>query len=83
MSMVSKISENDEKKYLPFIPGNDENIDARKVKNFEKGGYGMKLLKISEEIKLSKNKFYEDKAAYKERKAPPNRVFLDSSGNPI
>lgn len=43
----------------------------------------MKMLKLSEDIKQSKNKFYQDKAAYKERKAPPHRVFLDCSGNPI
>ena len=43
----------------------------------------MSMMKLSENIKQSKNKFYEDKMAYKDQKAPPGRVFLDCNGNLI
>jgi len=58
------------------VPGDGENIKSRKILNFEKAGYGMHL-NISQEIQRNKNKFYQDKAAYRNKLPPPVRIFLD------
>ena len=62
------------KNFGSFVPGHDENIHHRQMRNFEHQGYGMN----SQD--KPKNKLWEDRQKLLNKMPPPKRVFIDVNG---